>query len=436
LIAAFALFLSFPLALAAADDHLPTATVLCYHIVESPQDPRMEISRDAFRQQMRYLEKTGYSVIPLHDLYDFVAGKKASIPRNAVVITIDDGWRSTFTEVFPEMQRRNFPFTVFIYPKIIGQTSHALTWKQVKQMADAGVDIQSHSLSHPFLTQRRHAALDEKKYQEWLQNELAASKRVLEQQTGRAVNFLAYPYGDYDTRVAQSAARAGYSAALTCDFGRVKRGSDPLRMKRMIIEKRMDFAAFRHYLGNGPMHLQDVTPLPNQLLDPGQPVIVTARITDHKELDPKSVGMTLLSAVGASLPFSYDPQNGSISMTINGVKDALAAKTKYLRAMVWGTERKTGKRVEASLVFRLPEPPPPAIDPATAAPALVAPATIAAPGMPTVVTPAAVAPVDAVTPRAEPAGDATSRANRSVACAAGTVGCTSSTASSSLRRVR
>jgi hypothetical protein len=72
-------------------DDAPTATVLCYHIVESPQDPRMEIGRDAFRQQMRYLSMTGYNVIPLHELYDYVTGKRPSIPRNAVVITFDDG---------------------------------------------------------------------------------------------------------------------------------------------------------------------------------------------------------------------------------------------------------------------------------------------------------------------------------------------------------
>ena len=96
-------------------DHDVTAPiVLCYHIVESPQDPRMEISRDAFLQQMRYLALTGYSVISLRDAYEYASGTRTSIPRNSVVITIDDGWRSTYTEVFPEMQKRNFPFTVFI----------------------------------------------------------------------------------------------------------------------------------------------------------------------------------------------------------------------------------------------------------------------------------------------------------------------------------
>ncbi len=354
----------------AAKEETPTALVLCYHIVESPQDPRMEISRETFQQHMRYLASTGYNVIPLRDLYDYVAGKKPSLPKNAIVITIDDGWRSTYTEVFPEMKRHHFPFTVFIYPRIIGQTSHAMTWKQVREMADYGVDIQSHSLSHPFLTHRRHTSLDDKAYDEWLEKELAGSKRLLEQETGKSVAFVAYPYGDYDSAVVRTAAKAGYTAGLTCDYGPVRRGSDPLRMRRFAIDKRMDFASFRRFLGAGQMQLASMIPAPGQVLDTATaiaaapagnppanppappPVVISAKIPSYKRLDPKSVGMTLMSAAGTT-PFAYDPRDGSISLTI---KDAL--KGKFQRALVWATDVKTGKRLEAMWTFRLPDPPP------------------------------------------------------------------------------
>ena len=192
-----------PLHAAGADSEFG-ATILCYHIVETPQDPRMEVSRETFRQQIQYLAMTGYNVIPLRELYEYVAGHRHSLPRNSVVITIDDGWRSTYTEVFPEMKRRGFPFTVFIYPQIIGQTAHAMTWKQVKELSEAGVDVQSHSYSHPFLTQRRHSGLSAKEYTAWLQRELVESKRILERETGRTISFLAYPYGDYDRHLAAS----------------------------------------------------------------------------------------------------------------------------------------------------------------------------------------------------------------------------------------
>jgi peptidoglycan/xylan/chitin deacetylase (PgdA/CDA1 family) len=352
----------------------PTATVLCYHIVETPAAPRMHIDRETFRQHLRYLEMTGYNVIPLRHLYEYVSGKRASIPKNAIVITIDDGWRSTYTEAFPELQKRKFPFTVFIYPNIIGQTSNALTWEQIKEMSDAGVDIQSHSLTHPFLTKRKHRSKTDKEYGEWLTRELAQSRRILEKETGRKVQFLAYPYGDYDERVAEASAAAGYTAALTCDFGRVRKGSDPLRMKRFVIDDRMDFAAFRRYLGTAPMQLADLMPKPG-VVDPAV-TMISAKIPDFQNLDPRSVGMALLS-LGSAVPYSYDAKNGAISIA---VRDSISAiKSRYHRAVVWGTDVKTGKRVEATWVFRMPDPPKPPAPPAATPARVVAAAAVVAP---------------------------------------------------------
>jgi peptidoglycan/xylan/chitin deacetylase (PgdA/CDA1 family) len=352
------------------DGDVPTATVLCYHIVEAPPAPRMHIDRETFRQHLRYIEMTGYNVIPLRHLYEYVMGERASIPKNSVVITIDDGWRSTYTEAYPELQKRKFPFTVFIYPNIIGQTSNALTWAQIREMSDAGVDVQSHSLSHPFLTRRRHASMDDAKYAEWLRNELAKSKKILEKETGKKVEFIAYPYGDYDDDVAKMAEKAGYTAALTCDFGRVRKGSDPLKMKRFVIDDKMDFAAFRKYMGATPLQLAEMSPKPGKA-EPTT-MMISAKIPAFKNLDPKSVGMALLSA-GAVVPYSYDARNGAISMALANAISTI--KTGYHRAVVWGTDMKTGKRVEATWVFRVPDPnkpEPPAATPAQPLPAVTA----------------------------------------------------------------
>jgi len=370
---AFALFTALPAAATPASIDAG-ATILCYHIVESPHDPRMEVSREAFHQQMRYLAMTGYNVIPLRQLYDYVTGKRASLPKNAVVITFDDGWRSTYTEVFPEMKRYGFPFTIFIYPAIVGQTSHAINWKQLKEMSDAGVDIESHSLSHPFLTRRRHIDLDQKAYNAWLEKELTDSKRLLERATSKPVQFLAYPFGDYDHFLVDSVSKAGYEAALTCESGRVRRGSNPLRMRRVVVEKRVDFVSFRRYLGAGSMRVDEMTPLPGVVYDPTPMVTISAKIPHHESIDPKSVGMALLSAAG-SLPYSYDPETGAISVA--AVKESLQGT--YQRALVWATDAKSGKRVEASWVFKLPEPRLPIVPSLVSDPQRVAPGPETAP---------------------------------------------------------
>ncbi|MEA2416923.1 MAG: hypothetical protein QOI58_3580, partial [Thermoanaerobaculia bacterium] len=206
---------------------------------------------------------------------------------------------------------------------------------------------------------------------------------MIERATGKQVLFIAYPFGDYDHYLVDSVGRAGYGAALTCEAGKVRRGSDPLRMRRMVVEKKMDFVSFRRYLGAGSMPLDEMTPQPGVISDPGQTLIVSARIPNHDHIDPKSVGMALLSVPG-SLPFSYDPRTGAISVA--AVKDAL--KGTYQRALVWATDAKSGKRIEASWIFKLPAPVLPVTPSLITNPQNVAPAETTAPqsGAPTIVS--------------------------------------------------
>ena len=345
-----------PLRKRTSEDH-PTATVLCYHIVEAPAAPRMHIGRDTFRQHLRYLEMTGYNVIPLRHLYEYVTGKRSALPKNAVVITIDDGWRSTYTEAFPELQKRKFPFTVFIYPNIIGKTSNALSWNQIREMSKAGVDIQSHALTHPYLTRRKHGSMSDDAYAAWLRSELAESRRILEKESGKKVQFLAYPYGDYDGHVAAAADKAGYLAALTCDFGRVKKGSDPLKMRRFVIDDKMDFAAFRKYLGATPMQLAEMSPEARHRPRPRHhhdlredPRLPVARpeVRRHGPPQPRR-HHTLLLRRPQRRDHAHAPRRPQHPQVANTTAPWSGPRT-----------AKTGKRVEATWVFRLPDPDKPA----------------------------------------------------------------------------
>ena len=104
--------------------------------------------------------------------------------------------------------------------------------------------------------------------------------------------------------------------------------------------------------------------------------MVSAKIADFENLDPKSVGMALLS-LGSTVPYAYDAKNGAISLAVRDGINAL--KSRYHRAVVWGTDVKTGKRVEATWVFRLPDPAKPPVAPEHSAPAGVVASAVAAP---------------------------------------------------------
>jgi peptidoglycan/xylan/chitin deacetylase (PgdA/CDA1 family) len=370
-LAALLILATIPAAAATAPkkDDAPAATILCYHVVESPNDTKFSLTRETFRQQMAYLASSGYNVISMQELQEYVDGKRKSIPKNAVVITVDDGWKCTYTVIYPELKSFNFPFTLFMYPKFVGQSAYALTWKEIREMSDNGVDIQSHAFSHPFLTRRMHRGWSDDRYQGWLEHELVESKKAIEKQTGKPVKYLAYPYGDYDDRVVEATRRAGYKGAVTAEFGRVNHESDPLRMRRLVIEVGTSFADFRRMLGSTPMQLAEATPSSGGTFEHRHPV-VSAKIADHDSLDRNSVGMAVLSL--GPTPYSYNPEDGTISMV---VREPLASRQ---QVVVWGRDRKSGKRKEATWTFQAsptaPQPPPAAQVARSAPPRRSAPA--------------------------------------------------------------
>src|SRR5262249_25357459 len=103
----------------------------------------------------------------------------------------------------------------------------SISWEQAKEMAGNGIDIGSHTMTHPILT-----SIDN----EQLRRELLESRLRLEQVLGRQVEHFCYPNGDYDQRVQCEVARAGYRAAVTTVGGLNKPGDDLLTLRRVHTE--------------------------------------------------------------------------------------------------------------------------------------------------------------------------------------------------------
>lgn len=227
--------------------------ILCYHEVEETASTRYTVSRENFRQQLDFIQSSGYSVVSLRDAVEYLRGERPSIKPKPVVITIDDGWLCTRTEMYDELEKRKLPYTVFIYPQIVSSGEHALTWSMVKEIASGVGEVESHALSHPFLTQGRNPAIPAEQYSSWLANELVESKRVIEKKVGKRVRFLAYPFGDHDTCVAAATAAAGYAAAVTTNRGANHPGGDPYRLKRYLFHADTTLEDLERWLRGGPM---------------------------------------------------------------------------------------------------------------------------------------------------------------------------------------
>jgi peptidoglycan/xylan/chitin deacetylase (PgdA/CDA1 family) len=96
--------------------HRKHPRILCYHGAWLAEDgfpgDSMFIKARTFERRLDFLAKGAFNVIPLERAVDGLTGR-ASLPDDAVVITIDDGWYSTFAKMLPALKQRGMPATIY-----------------------------------------------------------------------------------------------------------------------------------------------------------------------------------------------------------------------------------------------------------------------------------------------------------------------------------
>lgn len=221
-----------------------TVVVLGYHQFNSPIPNPYSITSTNFYRQMQFLKDHGWSAISLKDLVLFLRGK-TNLPEKSVLITIDDGYRSVYLHAYPILKSFNYPWVFFCYTDFINRGPQSVTWEQLREMQKNGCTVQSHTKTHPKLTQRNGKT--EAQYETWLKQELAYSKYLLEKKLGTSVYALAYSYGDWDPHVQKRALQYGYQALFTVYGTSTKRHTPLDRIGRIIITTENE-SLFSHYL--------------------------------------------------------------------------------------------------------------------------------------------------------------------------------------------
>ena len=267
--------------------------VLGYHQFSGPGQSSSNIynmNQSVFEDEMKYLHDNNYHVIPLSDVVRFIH-HEIGLPPNSVAITIDDGYKSSINWAAPVLKRYGYPWTFFVYPSFItvAEGKGAASWNDLLQLQADGVDIESHSMTHPILTSHRQKGhtLDANEYDKFLTEETAGAKALLEQHLGKKIEYFAYPYGAYNKAVEAKAIAAGYTAIFTVADNPVHDSTNVYCIGRYIITKPVE-RAFASYLRQGALSVADATPAPGSVISEPRPVI-TAVLGYVGNLDPKSI---------------------------------------------------------------------------------------------------------------------------------------------------
>lgn len=219
--------------------------VLMYHEIagQAQTDSPLAVTPRAFAEQLAFLHGEGFRTVTAAAL---PAALAAGTPLDRlVVLTFDDGYEDFQARALPLISEHGFTATVFVtsgwvqddreWPDAV-RPGRMLSWSQVAELADAGIEIGAHSSRHPQLDQLAPGRLRE---------ELYASKARLEDRLGRPVPGVAYPFGYSSARVRAVARAAGYGYGCAVRNRIASPGADPFAIPRLTVRRSTTLADFR-----------------------------------------------------------------------------------------------------------------------------------------------------------------------------------------------
>jgi peptidoglycan/xylan/chitin deacetylase (PgdA/CDA1 family) len=228
-----------------ADASAVDVPILMYHYVDEEPPPAgpyaadLTVKTENFEAQMVYLFTNDYSTISLADAYLAMAGLK-ELPPKPVVLTFDDGGADNYEVAFPILKEFGFTATFFIITGPAGRGKEGqMTWDQLREMAAAGMSVQSHTVSHPDLRGVSKARLE---------TELVDSRQAIAAAIGEPSYVLCYPAGAYNARVIEAARAAGYVMAVATDKGSGFEPAGVFELKRRRVGPFTTLAGFERLL--------------------------------------------------------------------------------------------------------------------------------------------------------------------------------------------
>lgn len=205
--------------------------ILMYHkIDENYRESKLSVSAESLERQMAFLRKHGYRIVSLGELREQLSSDKP-IAYKTVAVTFDDGYKNNYTDAFPVLKRHNIPACIFVAVDKIGKDGY-LSWSDLKEMSEGGIDIGSHTLTESYLPKIKD--------KDRLEQEITVSRQQLKSKIAGSGDFFAYPGGGLDKNIREMVIGAGYRGACATNPGRRYPNDDIYALKRIRISRTSD----------------------------------------------------------------------------------------------------------------------------------------------------------------------------------------------------
>jgi peptidoglycan/xylan/chitin deacetylase (PgdA/CDA1 family) len=219
--------------------------VIMYHDVLSERGRGaqwFDITVDEFREQLDKIQEKGMTPISLDQLYNHLT-KGDEIPESAIVLTFDDNYQGFYDLAYPLLKERGYPAAMFVHTGFVGNTTQGrpkMSWETLRELSqDPLITIGSHTITHP----EDITKIDPIKQQE----EISQSKKELETQLGKTMDYFAYPNGANNEDTQALVRAAGHKMAFSVHNGLAEESPNIVCINRYV-HTRFDKAIEDHDL--------------------------------------------------------------------------------------------------------------------------------------------------------------------------------------------
>jgi peptidoglycan/xylan/chitin deacetylase (PgdA/CDA1 family) len=213
--------------------------ILEYHVLGHPPEgapyPELYVGRTDFEKQMDWLEGRGYEAVTLEQVQEAWYGE-GTLPPKPVVISFDDGYRPQFTFALPTLRKHGWAGVLNLKAE-----GSELYESNVEAMIDAGWELAAHTIHHLDLTELGAEELKE---------EVAGSRKILQEEFKVPVKNFCYPAGQFDETVIKAVEEAGYTGATTEISGFAEKDK-PFELARLEILRESHVAGLAEDLKSG-----------------------------------------------------------------------------------------------------------------------------------------------------------------------------------------
>jgi peptidoglycan/xylan/chitin deacetylase (PgdA/CDA1 family) len=215
--------------------------ILIYHTVGGGP---LSLPVGSFRDQLAWLSEQA-TVLSLDALLKIPPDQAGLY----VTLTFDDGYRSLYSVVTPELEHHGFPATVYLNTNLVADTTRIqsnpqlghyageefLLWSEVEDMASRGWTIGSHGIDHVDLTGLPDADVF---------TQVTTSKATIEKRISQSCAHFAYTWGRHSADVRHAVKRASYRNAVASHHAPLSDRDDPLALPRIDIRKEYELQDF------------------------------------------------------------------------------------------------------------------------------------------------------------------------------------------------